>query len=122
LSFTLASLPCLGVVVSLVSPYGVNVSLLNRCILAFELITIFGSSLPPVVCRRAHVLLCCLCLFADSGVQHFASTFLVTYCDIRYDFRIRTRFGSSLPLVVWLKAGVVFVICVCLCIVVSNTS
>ena len=31
--------------------------------------TILGSPLPPVVCRRAHVLFT-LCLFAYSGVQH----------------------------------------------------
>jgi hypothetical protein len=31
--------------------------------------TILGSPLPPVVCRRAHVLFT-LCFFAHSGVQH----------------------------------------------------
>jgi hypothetical protein len=31
--------------------------------------TMFGSSLPPVVCRCAHVLFT-LCLFAHRGVQH----------------------------------------------------
>jgi hypothetical protein len=35
----------------------------------FRIQTMFGSSLPPVVCKRAHVLLCYLCLLADSGVQ-----------------------------------------------------
>ena len=31
----------------------------------------FGSSLPPVVCRRAHVLFTlCVCLLAHSGVHH----------------------------------------------------
>ena len=44
-------------------------------------------------------------------------TFWVPYCDVRYDFHIRTIFGSYLPLVdSWL-----FYFCVCLCIVVSNT-
>jgi hypothetical protein len=52
---------CVGVVVSLISPYGVDVSLLDRCVRAFELKkTIFGSSLPPVVCRRANISLCCI--------------------------------------------------------------
>jgi len=31
--------------------------------------TMFGSSWPPVACRRAHVLLDYLCLFAYSGAQ-----------------------------------------------------
>ena len=30
-------LPCVGVVVSLISPYGVDGSLLDRCVRAFEL-------------------------------------------------------------------------------------
>jgi hypothetical protein len=32
--------------------------------------TMFGSSLPPVVCRRAHVYLRYLCLFTHSGVTY----------------------------------------------------
>ena len=36
---------------------------------SFRIKTMFGSSLPPVVCRCAHVLFT-LCLFAHSGVQH----------------------------------------------------
>jgi hypothetical protein len=27
-------------------------------------------SIPPVICRRAHVLVTLLCLFAQSGIQH----------------------------------------------------
>jgi hypothetical protein len=38
-------------------------------------------------------------------------------CDVRYNFRIKKMFGSSLPLV----ACLIYVICVCLRIVVSNT-
>ena len=34
----------------------------------FHITTMFGSSLHPVVCRRAHVVLCCLCLFACSSL------------------------------------------------------
>ena len=41
--------------------------------------------------------------------------------DIRYDFRIKTMFGSSLPPVVCMRAHLFFyVICVCLRIAVSN--
>jgi len=36
----------------------------------FRIETMFGSSLSPVICRRAHVLFAFLCLFAYSGVQH----------------------------------------------------
>jgi hypothetical protein len=32
--------------------------------------SMFGSSLPPVVCRWRMSCLCYLCLFAYSGVQH----------------------------------------------------
>ena len=39
-------------------------------------------------------------------------TLLVPCCDVRYDFRMKTIFGSSLP-------PVVYVICVCLHIMVS---
>jgi hypothetical protein len=44
--------------------------------------TMIGSSLSPVVCRRAHVLftLFVLCLFAHSGVQHMLCCFLSSYC------------------------------------------
>jgi hypothetical protein len=64
--------PCVGVVVSLISLYGVDISLLDRCVIAFELKKkIFGSSLPPVVCRMVHLLLCCIWLFAHSPVLFF---------------------------------------------------
>jgi len=60
----------------------------------------FASFLSPVVSRRPHFYLCCLCLFADSGVQHFVLsyvfTFIVPCCDVRYDYRIKTMFGLSL--------------------------
>jgi hypothetical protein len=45
----------------------------------------FDTSLPPAVCRRAHVLFMFLCLFPNSGVQHFVLwyffTFVVPYSD-----------------------------------------
>ena len=60
--------------------------------------TTFGSSLPPVVCRRVQVLFMLLCVF----------TFLVPCCDVRYGFRIKTMFGSSLPQVVCRRVHVRF--------------
>jgi len=36
----------------------------------FQINAMFGSSLPPVVCRRAVSYLRYLCLFAHNGVQH----------------------------------------------------
>jgi hypothetical protein len=46
-------------------------SQLKANIYDFRIATMFGSSLPPVVCRRAHVFfLRYLCLFAHSDVQH----------------------------------------------------
>jgi hypothetical protein len=82
--------------------------------------------LPLVVCRRAHVLLCFLCVFAHSDVQHFvlsnAFTFWVPCRDVRYDVRIKNMFGSSLPPVVGRMSRVLLTLfCVCLRIVVSNT-
>ena len=42
----------------------------------FRIKTMFGSSLPPVICGRAHVL---FVLFAHSGVQHILCCFS-SYC------------------------------------------
>jgi len=43
-------------------------------------------------------------------------------CVVRYDFRMKTVFGSSLPPVVCMRGSyLVYVICVYLCVVVSNT-
>ena len=54
----------------------------------------FDSCLPPVVSRRAHVLLCWLFMLAHSDVQYFVlsnvSTFWVACCAVRYDFQINT--------------------------------
>ena len=40
----------------------------------------------------------------------------VPYCDVSYDFRIKTTFGSSLPPVVCRKAHVVFTFSVFVCL------
>jgi hypothetical protein len=44
----------------------------------------FGSSFPPVVCRRAHVLLCFLYVFAHSDFQHFAVAHLFSFLCVFY--------------------------------------
>jgi hypothetical protein len=72
----------------------------------------FGWSLPPVVCCRAHVVLCCLCLFTYNDVQHvvlsYVFLFWVPCCDVRYEFRITMMFGLSLPPLVCRNAHVLF--------------
>jgi hypothetical protein len=61
---------------------------------------------------------CDFCVFAYSDVQPFvlshAFTFCVPCCNVRYDFRIKTMFDSSLPSVVCRRTHVNSV---CLCIV-----
>ena len=55
--------------------------------------TMFVSSLPPVACRKTHVLLCCLCLFAYRGVHHFFSIIclyilcFVLSCLLRFPYK-----------------------------------
>jgi hypothetical protein len=46
--------------------------------------------------------------------------FSIPYCDVRYDFRIKTIFDSSLLTIVCRGDSLIYVICVCLRIVVSN--
>jgi hypothetical protein len=61
--------------------------------------------------------LCCLCLFAYSGVQNvvllYVFTFLVPCCDVFYDFRIKTMFGSSFLRVVC-RGPMSYLCCLCL--------
>ena len=45
----------------------------------FRIITMFGSSLPPVVCRRVHVYLRYLCLLRHSSVQHILCCVFVLF-------------------------------------------
>jgi hypothetical protein len=52
---------------------------------------------------------CIMCIYVLSSVSR----------DVRYDFHIKTMFGSSLPPVVCRR--VIYVNCVCLRVVVSNT-
>ena len=104
------------------------------CIVVFNTYCVmFGSSLPPVVCRRCYLRY--LCLFMYSGVQHIL-------CYVRFIFTssclqevLFTLFLSvyvqwcSTHIVLCLihlylqlfVGGVIYVICVCLCIVVFNT-
>ena len=53
------------------------------------------------VYRRGRVLLWCVCLLVYSGAQHFAISYVFTFlfpcCDVRYVFRIKPMFDSSLP-------------------------
>ena len=50
----------------------------------FRIIMMFGSPLHPVVCRRTRVLLCFLCMFEYSDVQHSAVAPL--FCFLRCIF------------------------------------
>jgi hypothetical protein len=63
-------------------------------------------------------------LFSFFVFSYYVSTFWVSCCDVCYDFRLKTMFGSSLPPVVCMWAHVLvtlFVFVCCLRIVVSNT-
>jgi hypothetical protein len=87
----------------------------------FRIKTMFGSSLPPVVCRMAHVLLCfCVCLrIVMSNIlpyQSYVFTFWVPCCDVCYDIRITTMFSSSLPPVVCRTAHVLIALFVFVCV------
>ena len=42
-------------------------------------------------------------------------TFLVSCCNVRYDFRIKTMLGSSLSPVICMRAHVLFTLCVFAC-------
>ena len=59
------------------------------------------------------------CMFAHSNVQYFdlsnVITCFVLCCDVRYDFRIKPMFGSSLPPVVYMRVHVLFALFVFIC-------
>jgi len=67
---------------------------------------IYESGCARLLCRMAYV----LCVLS------YVLTFLVHCCDVRYDFRIKTMFGSSLPPVVCRRADVLFMLFVFLCV------
>jgi hypothetical protein len=46
----------------------------------FRIKTMFGSSLPPVVCRRVMSFLRYLCLFAHSAAQHILCCVVFLFC------------------------------------------
>jgi hypothetical protein len=58
--------------------------------LCYLLCLMFGSSLPPVVCRRAHVLFMLFVLFVYSGVQHILccvlALFFLVLCTLGCQF------------------------------------
>ena len=62
---------------------------------------------------------CLFCMFAHSNVQYFVLSNVVTCfvlcCDVRYDFRIKTMFGLSLPPVVHMRAHVLCTLFVFVC-------
>jgi hypothetical protein len=65
-------------------------------------------------------------VFGGVRVPHLFSflcvvSFWVPFCDVSYDFCIRTMFGSSLPPAVCKRAHVLSTFSVCLGIVLSNT-
>ena len=89
----------------------------------FSMHTMFGSSLPLVVCRRSHVL---FTLFVSACAwwcpAHRALCFcFVLLClvhpllPVHYDFSMHTMFGSSLPLVVCRRSHVLFTLFVSAC-------
>jgi hypothetical protein len=57
---------------------------------------------------RAHVLLCVLCMFAYSDVQHVALSNDFTFCVPCCDVRIKTMFDSLIPPVVCRRVHVLF--------------
>ena len=85
----------------------------------FRIKKILGSFLPPVVCRRVHVLVYLLCILAHSDVQYLVlsivSMFWVACRDVRYDFQIKT-----MSVRLYLQLGL-SLICGGMPIVVSNT-
>ena len=84
------------------------------CMRARVLLTMFCSSLPPVVCRRAHVLLTIfgsslppvVCRRAHVLLTLFGSSLPPVVC--RRAHVLLTLFGSSLPTVVCRSAHVLF--------------
>ena len=48
----------------------------------FRIEKLFGSSLPPLVCRRAHVLFMLFVFVAYSGVQYVATVYMSNMTDI----------------------------------------
>ena len=70
--------------------------------------TMVGSSLPPIVCKKAHVLLTFLCLLADSGVQR-------TFCWGFFCFCFCFFSLSCVPYIASFSGrALIYVICVCL--------
>jgi hypothetical protein len=57
--------------------------------------TMFISSLPPVLCRRALSYLHYLCLFAYSGFQHILSCVFHPLCTLFYQFLWIVHFWPS---------------------------
>jgi len=79
--------------------------------------TMLGPSSHPVVCRQLlsyWIFLVSMFVHMDmSNILSYQMSFWVSCCDVRYDFYIKTMFGSSLPPVVCRGVCLIYVICVC---------
>ena len=64
--------------------------------LCYLLCLMFGSSLPPVVCRRAHVLFMLFVLFVYSGVQHILCCVLVLFFFVLCTLYVASLSGLSI--------------------------
>ena len=80
-------LPCVVVVVSLISTYGVDVSLLDRCVRAFELKKRYSVRLYPQLFAGGLISHCVVfdCLRIVLSCLVFA--FLVPYCPLRFQHK-----------------------------------
>jgi len=67
----------------------------NSQIEIYEISYVFQSSLPPVVCRMAHDLLCYLSLFAYSDDEHFGLFYVFMFWKLQLFYNIQ---NGSTPL------------------------
>jgi hypothetical protein len=76
-----------------------------------------GTAYPSRASSRIHPALLVWCILLMLSV-----VFVITYyMSLSSDFHIKTMFGSSLPPVFWESSCLIYVVCVCLRIVVTNT-
>ena len=94
------------------------------CPLRFLHKTMFDSPLPSVVCRRDHVLFMLNVFVRVEWLQicYPIVCLYVPWCDVRYDFLIIQCIFVFSPSCLYEGLCFIYAICVCLSIVVSNTS
>ena len=99
----------------------------NACYV-FRIKTTFGLSQLPFLCRRYHDLLCCLCLFARSGVQHVVTLWVTcrVSCKKQGMHTLSEHLGPS-SIFWWFRVAqlfsflcVVFVFVFCLCLSIDS--